>query len=107
MDETTRRRQIWEEIQNKVRPVLMTAWDPIGVDGIPEAADEYDSYIGGIYVLLRDGASDDKIAEHLADIETKTMGLSAAEPARYGTLISRLRSLNLPRLVHPLAGGGG
>jgi hypothetical protein len=107
MDETTRRRRLSEEIQNKIRPVLMAAWDPIGVGGIPEAADEYDSYIGGIYVYLRDGASDEKLAERLADIETTTMGLSAPEPGRYGTPIGRLRSLTLPRLVHPLAGDGG
>lgn len=27
-----------------VRIVLLWAWDPIGVRGIPEAVDEYDSY---------------------------------------------------------------
>ena len=106
MNETTRRRRVWEDIQEKIRPVLMAEWDPIGVDGIPEAADEYDSYIGGIYVLLRDGASDEKIAGHLAEIETKTMGRSATTTAGYVMLIRTLRSLNLPRLVYPSSSGG-
>ena len=100
MSDTTNRRQIWEEIQNRIRPVLMADWDPIGVSEIPEAADEYDSYIGGIYVLLRDGASDDQIAQHLTEIETKTMGLPAGGQDRYGALIRRLRSLDLPRFVY-------
>lgn len=38
-----------QEIQRQIREILMRDWDPIGVHGIPEAADEYDMYIGGIY----------------------------------------------------------
>jgi hypothetical protein len=30
----------------ELRGLLMTYWDPIGVNGIPEASDEYDSYLG-------------------------------------------------------------
>ena len=36
------------EIRCHIRGVLMAEWDPIGVSDIPEAADEYDSYIGGV-----------------------------------------------------------
>jgi hypothetical protein len=28
---------------DQVRDILRTAWDPIGVADVPEAADEYDS----------------------------------------------------------------
>ena len=38
----------------------MEEWDPIGVSDTPEAADEYDGYIGGIYELLERGASEAK-----------------------------------------------
>jgi len=31
------------EIQNKIRRVLMNEWDPISINDLPEAADEYDS----------------------------------------------------------------
>jgi hypothetical protein len=87
----------WKEVHERIRPVLMQAWDPIGVKAIPEAADEYDGYIAGIYALLRDGASDEQIARHLSDIETKEMGLSSA-PSRYASVIAQLRSLQLPAL---------
>jgi hypothetical protein len=35
-------RRAWDEIETKIRPVLMEDWDPIGVSDVPEAADEYD-----------------------------------------------------------------
>ena len=36
-----------------IRRLLMEEWDPIGVKGIPEAADEYDSYRGAVAGMLR------------------------------------------------------
>ena len=41
--------------------VLLHDWDPIGVQNVPEAHDEYDSYVSGIYQLLASGASDERI----------------------------------------------
>lgn len=61
-------------IRVEFRRILMEQWDPIGVNGISEAADEYDSYIGGVYGLLSRQSSDQEIAEHLHNIETKSMG---------------------------------
>lgn len=58
-----------------IREVLMRHWDPIGVADIPEAQDEYDSYIGGVYQLLASGADDMRMASHLAAIQTERMGL--------------------------------
>jgi hypothetical protein len=31
-----------------IRRILMSEWDPIGVNDTPEAADEYDGYIGPV-----------------------------------------------------------
>jgi len=36
------------EIRGQIRRVLMEEWDAIGVSDIPEAADEYDSYVGEV-----------------------------------------------------------
>ena len=60
----------------------MAEWDPIGVHDVPEAADEYDSYIGGIFELLEHRASEDSLAEYLRHIETERMGLvdASGEP---------------------------
>jgi hypothetical protein len=45
------------------------------------AQNEYDSYIGGIYHLLRTGASASCIAERLWWIETELMGLGCESSA--------------------------
>ena len=42
------------EVRSKIRGILMGEWDPIGVNDVA-AADEYDSYINGIYDLLEQG----------------------------------------------------
>lgn len=69
------------QIQEEIRKVLMECWDPIGVQGIPEAADEYDSYVGGVYRLLASQATAEEIGKHLWDIEVYQMGL-ASKPGR-------------------------
>jgi hypothetical protein len=54
----------------------MRDWDPIGVAGIPEAAEEYDDYADRAYVMLMDErATADAIAAYLFEIATKHMGL--------------------------------
>ena len=32
-----------------IHDVLIEEWDPIGVGGVPEAQDEYDAYVPGVY----------------------------------------------------------
>jgi hypothetical protein len=58
--------------------VLHYVWDPIGVAGSPHARDEYDSYVPGVVSLLLSDASASKIAKHLTQISTVSMGLSAS-----------------------------
>ena len=69
------------EIQNNIREVLKKNWDPIGVAGEPGAQDEYDGYIGGVYRLLANGASEKQIIDHLYKIETEYMELESSEKA--------------------------
>ena len=58
----------------RVREILMREWDPIGVADIPEAADEYDSYVGEVYVMLMDRrATQEQIAAYLYDIAANHM----------------------------------
>ncbi len=49
------------QIRQHTRAVLMEDWDPIGVNGIPEAADEYDLNIGDFDEELAGGRSKQKI----------------------------------------------
>ena len=65
------------ENRARVREALMRDWDPIGVAGIPEAADEYDAYADEAYVMLMEQrATAEAVSAYLFEIATKHMGLS-------------------------------
>jgi len=48
-----------------VKVVLHWVWDPIGIRGIAEAVDEYDSYAQPILELLELGSPADELASYL------------------------------------------
>jgi hypothetical protein len=60
-----------------VKRVLFERWDPIGARAMDPAwpRDEYEGYAAGVLELVLHRASDDVIAEHLAQIEHQWMGL--------------------------------
>jgi hypothetical protein len=60
-----------------VDEVLHYIWDPIGVSGVPEARDEYQSYLPQVFKLVREKQSEEAIASYLNMIATERMGLSA------------------------------
>jgi len=80
------------EIQEAIRHVLLHEWDPLGVSHCPEAQDEYDSYVGGVYRLLASGAAVAEIDQHLRDIEVRLMGLCGATDR--SAVAQKLLSLN-------------
>jgi len=41
-----------QRIQDEIRQVLVSVWDPIGIKDEPRAQGEYDSYVGGVFNLL-------------------------------------------------------
>jgi len=63
------------EIMRQIGAVLLQDWDPLGVNHIPEAQDEYESYVGGVYRLIASRASAAEISEHLRKSEYREMGL--------------------------------
>jgi hypothetical protein len=67
----------FRRIQGDIRRVLLQTWDPIGIQNEPNAQDEYDGYVGGIYRLLSEGVSDHDLAVHLCSIVTDRMELPA------------------------------
>src|ERR1700739_3777335 len=60
--------RVWLTIQDQIRAVLNSDWDPVGVvtDNID---DEYDMYIGHIYSLLTRDSSEQDIAEYMLWVE--------------------------------------
>ena len=68
------------ENRHRIRRILMEHWDPIGVRDIPEACDEYDLYVGKLYVMLmNDRASEASINAFLFSTATDHMGLSPSD----------------------------
>ena len=92
---STTREAAARRIQRVIRRVLLEDWDPIGVREVPEAQDEYDSYVGGVYRLLAEGASARILAEHLYAIETDRMGKRTATAAHLLPVAVKLCSLNV------------
>ena len=82
-------------IQKSIGEVLLSDWDPIGVNDVPEAQDEYDSYVGGVYRMLASGCSEDELVEHLWKIEAHTMGLVAADRESLRPIAAKLMKLNI------------
>ncbi|MDR2880592.1 MAG: hypothetical protein LBV29_01650 [Azoarcus sp.] len=62
-------------LQGKISEVLLKNWDPIGVCSIPEAQDEYDSYVSSVHKLLISGKPESEIFDYLWWVETEHMGL--------------------------------
>jgi hypothetical protein len=50
-------------------------WDPIGVSGIPEAADEYDCMISPLLHRLFDGADSRSLADWIGHERSSHFGL--------------------------------
>lgn len=59
-----------------VRKILMRDWDPIGINDVPAAQDEYDAYASNVVQMLRRDASVDVLYLFLRQIETDHMGLT-------------------------------
>lgn len=68
----------------ELRELLLVWWDPLGVYGEPEARDEYARHVPRLAGLLRSGAREAVIAEHL-----RAVGIEEAGAAGEADLASR------------------
>jgi hypothetical protein len=82
-------------IQESIHDILLRDWDPIGINDVSEAQDEYDSYIGGVYRLVASHYSIDQLVDYLATIESQTMGLDVPNRERLTRVANQLLALDL------------
>jgi hypothetical protein len=69
----------WEHFgATELRHLLLLWWDPIGVYGVAEALDEYDTYGGRIGRMLREGTDAVALATYLGDVVEDQIGLARA-----------------------------
>ncbi|MCW3100549.1 MAG: hypothetical protein JWL77_6167 [Chthonomonadaceae bacterium] len=47
-----------------IRRIFLEDWDPIGIRDEPNAQDEYDAYLGGMYTLLDQNATNTRSQQH-------------------------------------------
>jgi hypothetical protein len=60
---------------NLIDDILWKDWDPIGVNEVSEAKDEYHTYAWKVVDFKLKGANFETIAQYLFLIETKQIGL--------------------------------
>jgi hypothetical protein len=83
-------------VKQQIDRILWEVWDPIGVNKISPARDEYSGYVNGVFQLLTSGASDEEIAQHLLTIVHDRMELKAAAVADMRPTVTALRDIALP-----------
>ena len=83
-----------QRIQERIGKILREDWDPIGVSDAPEAEDEYDGYVGGIYRLLVSGVVPEAMAAHLVRIESEEMGLTPVDARDRLAVAAKLCAIN-------------
>ena len=64
-------------LHQQIKDVLLREWDPIGVQAIPEAQDEYDGYVPTLHSMLISRKPAHEVFEYLMWLETEHMGLTA------------------------------
>ncbi len=68
------------ELNKRCDEILHYIWDPIGVQDIPGARDEYHGYLPQLFKLVKDGADQIKIAEYLDRTQKNEIGLLSNLP---------------------------
>jgi hypothetical protein len=64
--------------ESELRALLLYAWDPIGVAGIPQAADQYEAYAARLGRKLYEGATAEEVAAYLDSVESELMEFDPA-----------------------------
>ena len=82
----------FNKLSERVRTILLSEWDPIGVREFPNASDEYDGYVALIVKMVMSGKSADDLAEYLLKVEIDNMGLEG-DKDRARSVGGMLRSL--------------
>ena len=72
--------------------VLKSEWDPIGGGAIPDLPDdEYESYAPSVVGLIERGADDAEIADLLAAVVSRQMGVAPQSRERLLDVVRRVR----------------
>lgn len=73
-----------------VHDILFREWDPLGVNADEGAFSEYSRYDVVLLQLLKRGADERRVAEHLLRIQENSLGISPPDPERDKVIALRL-----------------
>jgi hypothetical protein len=74
MSEERERIRVYE-VSRRMSEIMHYLWDPIGVAGVAQARDEYDSYVPAVTEMVMHGEKKERIASYLTDIRAGAMAL--------------------------------
>jgi hypothetical protein len=83
-----------KELFQRIDEVVHYIWDPIGVSHIPEARDEYHSYLTEIYARVKLGDKD-KVIEYMKWVVTDQMGMSFNHDQSEQAVVTMLKWQNI------------
>jgi hypothetical protein len=93
-------------LDDRVRGVLLRAWDPDGVGPGPLGAARYDCQVQDLTLLLLGEAAPEELANYLRTAETTRFARPAADEARLATVVRELAALRVAPDAHDAAGRG-
>jgi len=70
------------KLYRRTDEVLHYIWDPIEVSGVPEARDEYHSYLPRVFSMLSSTIDGKEIIDYLIYVERDMMGLSITNESK-------------------------
>ncbi len=76
----------------RIKLLLWSEWDPIGVNGWGGPEDEYDSYAPRVLRMAQEGASVEAIAAYLDEVVVARIGMRP-DSARSRAVAAKARSL--------------
>jgi len=76
-----------DDFRLKIRQILLTDWDPVGIRDNPKLSDEYDRYVSVVEEEIIRTDSVELVSELLKEIETNQIGLETTDALRRATAI--------------------
>jgi len=94
-DSTSSRRSQALEIQNAIRNVLYSDWDPLGINDHPSTQDEYDAYIAPVYRILVGNRSVNELVNTLTRIARDEIAVPAGDVEKLSSVANKLLKLKV------------
>jgi hypothetical protein len=82
----------FKNVSRAVNRILFEHWDPIGLRETESPADEYLTYVPQLIGRVQRGDSDVELADYLAEVEHRQMGLSVSLPSQRMGVAMRVRA---------------